>query len=283
MPYQVRKFPNLAPDKRPPSKTMLTLLSPAKTLDFETPSITKSSTQPVLLDQSQELVDDLRNLSAMELSRLMSISDRLGVLNQKRFATWHVPFTKINAKQAALAFKGDVYSGLDAESFSADDFKFAQKRLRILSGLYGVLRPLDLIQPYRLEMGTRFKNERGTDLYQFWGNSITDQLNKQLRSVKSSILVNLASVEYFKSVNTTALNAEIVTPAFKDLKNGDYKIISFYAKKARGLMAAWIIQNRITEPKQLQEFAVAGYRYSPDLSNSAKNQPTFIRESKPTS
>ncbi len=258
---------------------MLTLISPAKSLDFETPAITKSTTQPAMLDRSEMLVDEIKSLSAMELSALMSISDRLGALNQKRFANWHTPFTKSNSKQAILAFKGDVYRGLDAESFSTDDFSFAQKHLRILSGLYGVLRPLDLIQPYRLEMGTRFKNERGKDLYEFWGDDITDQLNRQLKSLKSRTVINLASKEYFNSVNSSALNADIVSPAFKDLKNGTYKIISFYAKKARGLMAAWIVQNRIEDAKQLNKFEVAGYRYSPDLS--WPSEPTFVRDRKP--
>lgn len=258
---------------------MLTLLSPAKSLDFETPPRTNSATQPAMLDRSQLLVDSLRDLSAKNLSSLMGISQRLGTLNHERFANWHTPFTKTNAKQAVLAFKGDVYRGLDIQSFSANDFKFAQKHLRILSGLYGLLRPLDLIQPYRLEMGTRFKNRHGKDLYAFWGDDIAERLNKQLRSLKSGTVVNLASIEYFKSVNTTALNADVVSPAFKDLKNGNYKIISFYAKKARGMMAAWIIQNRIEDAGQLKEFAVGGYRYSSDLS--APGEPTFVRNEKP--
>ena len=258
---------------------MLTLLSPAKSLDFETAPKTKSATQPAMLDQSQLLVHALQDLSAKKLSSLMGISDKLGALNQERFANWHTPFTTTNARQAVLAFKGDVYRGLDAESFSADDFRFAQKHLRILSGLYGVLRPLDLIQPYRLEMGTRFNNERGKDLYAFWGTGIAEHLNDQLRSLKSGTVVNLASIEYFKSVDATALNADVVSPAFKDLKNGNYKIISFFAKKARGLMAAWIIQNRVGDAQQLKEFSVAGYRYSSDLS--APGEPTFVRDEKP--
>ncbi len=232
-----------------------------------------------MLDQSQMLMNALQRLSARKLSSLMGISDKLGALNRERFANWHAPFTKTNARQAVLAFKGDVYRGLGVESFSPDDFRFAQKHLRILSGLYGVLRPLDLIQPYRLEMGTRFKNEHGRDLYAFWGDRITEQLNNQLRFLKSDTVINLASIEYFKSVNTTALNADVVSPAFKDLKNGDYKIISFYAKKARGMMAAWIVQNRIEHAQQLEEFDAAGYRFSSDLS--APGTPTFIRDEKP--
>jgi len=260
---------------------MLILLSPAKTLDFETPAKTKTATQPAFLDQSRLLIDELQQLPPDGVSKLMNISTKLGDLNHERFMNWHVPFTKDNAKQAALAFEGDVYTGLNAEEFSASDFRFAQKHLRILSGLYGVLRPLDLMQPYRLEMGTKFANQRGKDLYQFWGDRITTELNKQLKSLKSDVLVNLASNEYFRAVHKKDLQAAIIAPVFKDLAAKDantqnYKIISFYAKKARGLMAAWIIQNGITDPKQLKKFKVAGYRYSADLSKP--NEPTFIRD-----
>ena len=220
---------------------MLTLLSPAKTLDFETPPVSGISTQPALLDHAEVLVEEIRDLSAADLSNLMSISDRLGALNHRRFAEWQTPFDKTNAKQAVLAFKGDVYQGMDAESFSTDDFRFAQKHVRILSGLYGVLRPMDLIQPYRLEMGTRFQNERGRNLYEFWGDHITNELNRQLKAIKSGTVVNLASNEYYNSVNESALNADVVTPVFKDLKNGTFKVISFYAKKARGVMTAWMM------------------------------------------
>jgi cytoplasmic iron level regulating protein YaaA (DUF328/UPF0246 family) len=255
---------------------MLTVLSPAKTLDFETLPKTKTASQPVLLDQSEILVDQLRGMTGAKLSKLMGISDKLGELNRERFGQWETPFTKTNSKQAVLAFKGDVYRGLDAESFSEDDFKFAQQHLRILSGLYGVLRPLDLIQPYRLEMGTKLKNDRGANLYDFWGDRITDALNKQLGTLKSSTLVNLASVEYFTSVNEGNLTADVVAPTFLDEKNGKYKIISFYAKKARGLMAAWIVQKRIDDAKKLRAFKVAGYRYSAHLSSPGK--PAFIRD-----
>ena len=254
---------------------MLTVLSPAKTLDFDTPPVTGTSTQPALLDDSEVLVEELRTLSPAKISALMSVSDKLGVLNRNRFKNWQTPFTRDNAKQAVLAFKGDVYRGLDAESFSADEFKFAQKHVRILSGLYGVLRPLDLMQPYRLEMGTRFANERGKDLYAFWGDRITAALNKQLKALKSDTLINLASVEYFKSVNADALKADIVAPVFLDEKNGTYKIISFHAKKARGLMTGWIVRNKIDDPKKLKKFDVAGYRYSAEMSEPGK--PTFLR------
>ena len=255
---------------------MLTVLSPAKTLDFKTPPQTSKATQPAMLDRSQILVGTLRKMSAPKLSALMGISEKLGELNRDRYLDWETPFTNDNAKQAVLAFRGDVYRGLDATSFNTADFAVAQKRLRILSGLYGVLRPLDLIQPYRLEMGTKLKTDRGVDLYKFWGD-ITEQLNKQLRSIKSKTLMNLASVEYYKSVNEDALEADVVAPTFLDLKNDQYKIISFYAKKARGLMASWIIRKNITDTKLLRKFDVAGYRFSAD--HSEPTRPAFIRDS----
>ncbi len=255
---------------------MLTVLSPAKTLDFETPPATNIATQPRMLESSQQLVDRLQALSAGQLSSLMGISEKLGELNRTRFKSWSPPFTKSNAKQAVLAFKGDVYRGLEAESFSAEDFRFAQKHVRILSGLYGVLRPLDLIQPYRLEMGTRLTNERGSNLYQYWGDDISKELNKQLRSSKSSTLVNLASAEYFKSVKVGLLEADVVVPTFLDYKNGKYKIISFYAKKARGMMTSWIVRNEISDVEKLRKFSAAGYRFSAD--HSGPGAPAFVRD-----
>ena len=257
---------------------MLTLLSPAKTLDFETPPATKSASQPALLDDAEELVEALRDLSAMDLSNLMSISERLGALNHRRFADWETPFTKDNARQAILAFKGDVYQGMDAGSFSADDFKFAQKHVRILSGLYGVLKPLDLIQPYRLEMGTRFQNERGRNLYEFWGDRITEVLNSQLKTQKTKTVLNLASNEYFKSVNTDVLSADVVAPVFKDLNKGTYRVISFYAKKARGVMTAWLVRNQIDDTSAIEKFDQSGYRYSEEMSEPGA--PTFVRDEK---
>ena len=245
------------------------IISPAKTLDFDTPAKTKVATQPDLLDQSQQLIDELRLLSPADVSGLMGISDKLGQLNADRFLNWHTPFDSSNAKQAALAFKGDVYNGLDAESFSSQDFKFAQKHLRILSGLYGLLRPLDLIQPYRLEMGTRFANERGANLYQFWGERLTDAVNAQLKKAKTDVLLNLASNEYFKALHGKSLHADIITPVFKDLKNGKYKVISFYAKKARGSMSAYVIKNRITKVGDIKKFNVDGYRYNADSRDPA--------------
>jgi cytoplasmic iron level regulating protein YaaA (DUF328/UPF0246 family) len=259
---------------------MLILISPAKTLDFETPAQTRTATQPVFLEDSKQLIEELQKHPSDGVSKLMSISSKLGDLNHERFMSWHLPFTKDNAKQSVLAFKGDVYTGLDAEGFSASDFRYAQKHLRILSGLYGVLRPLDLIQPYRLEMGTKFANQRGKDLYQFWDDSITVELNKLLKDLKTDAVVNLASNEYFRAVHRKELQADVISPAFKDLKNGKYKILSFYAKKARGQMAGWIIQNGIGDAEQLKKFRVAGYRYSADLSTP--HEPTFIRDAAPT-
>ncbi len=247
---------------------MLLVISPAKNLDYETPAKTKQKSEPDFLEDAQELIDDLRELAPQDISKLMSISDKLGVLNYDRYQQWTTPFTEDNAKQAVLAFNGDVYTGLDANSFKADEYKFAQKHLRILSGLYGLLRPLDLMQPYRLEMGTKFANQRGKDLYQFWGETITEALNKQLKTVKSETLINLASNEYFKSVKAKSLNAEIITPVFKDWKGDKFKIISFYAKKARGLMAAYIIKNKLTDAEQIKGFDSEGYSFNEAMSTS---------------
>lgn len=246
---------------------MLLVISPAKTLDFDTPVKTKVSTTPDFLNQSQQLIDELLGLAPADISSLMKISDKLGVLNYDRFHSWKTPFNTDNAKQALLAFKGDVYTGLDAESFSAAEFRFAQKHLRILSGLYGLLRPLDLMQPYRLEMGTKFANSAGANLYQFWGDTLTQAVNAQLKKTKSDILVNLASNEYFKSLQRNEINAEIITPVFKDKKNGQYKIISFYAKKARGLMSAYVIKNQLTDVNDLKRFNVDSYNYNESMSS----------------
>ncbi len=254
---------------------MLMVISPAKTLDYESPLATESYTQPDFLDDACELVDQLKELEPHQISNLMSISDKLGELNAERFRTWHTPFTPENARQAILAFKGDVYTGLDAESFSEGDFTFAQKHLRMLSGLYGILRPLDLMQPYRLEMGTRLENHRGKDLYAFWGNKITEGINRLLAK-DDGVLVNLASNEYFKSVKKKDLDGRLITPRFKDWKNGQYKMISFYAKKARGLMCRYAIRNRITEADDLRGFNLEGYYFSEDQSD--KNNWVFLRD-----
>ena len=255
---------------------MLMVISPAKTLDFETLPTTSEHTTPDFLDESAELIEQLREMSPHAISALMKISDKLGNLNFDRYLSWDKKFTPDNAKQALLAFKGDVYTGLDAESLSGDDLLWAQDHLRILSGLYGLLRPLDLMQAYRLEMGTKLASGRGKDLYQFWGSQITDALNQQQADESLPVLVNLASNEYFKSVQSKQLNAEIITPVFKDWKGDKYKIISFYAKKARGLMVAYIIRNRLNDVEQIKNFDSEGYVYNPAMS-SAKEW-VFTRE-----
>lgn len=258
---------------------MLTVLSPAKTLDYETAPITQSATLPRFMDQSALLVEDARGLNPDDIRALMGVSEQIARLNHERFMNWQSESTSDNAKQAVLAFKGDVYTGLQAETLSEDDLDFAQTRLRILSGLYGLLRPLDLMQPYRLEMGLKFTNQRGKNLYEFWGEQLTDTLNADLVSAKTEVLINLASNEYFKAVKPKLLNADIITPQFKDLKNGQYKMISFFAKKARGLMARYIIDNRITEPEALKSFSEAGYYYSDEQSQG--DQWVFLRDEVP--
>jgi uncharacterized protein len=249
---------------------MLIVISPAKTLDFDTLPMTKVHTQPEFLKDSRQLVSGLKKLAPHEVSALMKISDKLGTLNYMRFNDWKTPFTLNNAKQALLAFKGDVYTGIDVETFSHQDLKFAQTHLRILSGLYGVLRPLDLIQAYRLEMGTKFENKKGKDLYEFWNTKITDQINKDIKASKSKTLINLASNEYFKSIRENDINAEIIVPVFKDYKNGKYKIISIFAKKARGLMSAYIIKNKIKNPEELKDFDLDGYKYNKRESSETR-------------
>ncbi|KAA0012217.1 peroxide stress protein YaaA [Billgrantia pellis] len=245
---------------------MLSVISPAKTLDFETPATTAIHSQPDFLDRSRELIEILRDYSPQRLSELMGISDKLAGLNAARFAEWHTPFTRHNAKPAAQAFQGDVYVGLEADTFGDGDNDFAQRHLRILSGLYGLLRPLDLIQPYRLEMGTRLPNPAGKDLYAYWQDTLTEAVNRTVADSGSKVLVNLASNEYFKAIDTRRLQARLITPVFRDEKNGQYKIISFYAKKARGLMAAWAIRQRLDDPEGLKEFDVAGYAFAPAMS-----------------
>ena len=254
---------------------MLMLVSPAKTLDFESPLPIKEFTNPEMLEDAQELIDQLKSLSPADVSELMGLSDKLAHLNVTRFQHWQTPFTVENARPAIYAFKGDVYTGLDAYSFNKNDMKFAQKHFRMLSGLYGLLKPLDLMQAYRLEMGTKYSNLRGKNLYEFWGDSITAKLNEELKP--KDILLNLASNEYFKAVNKKTLAAEIITPIFKDEKNGQYKIISFYAKKARGLMASYVIKNRIKNVEDIKQFNVAGYRFNADLSKS--KEWVFTRDS----
>ena len=257
---------------------MLALISPAKTLDYESTLPTDVHTLPRLLDQSQQLIDLSRKMSATEISKLMSVSEKIANLNVERFRDWDADFSFANARQAIFAFKGDVYTGLDAYSLSHDDLAFAQNHLRSLSGLYGLLRPLDLMMPYRLEMGIRLKNERGTNLYDFWGARIIDLINEDLAHAGSNILVNIASDEYYKSVKESKINADIIKPVFLDQKNGQYKVISFYAKKARGLMARYIIQNKAEKIDDLKSFNVDGYYF--DAKSSLKGELVFKRDEK---
>ncbi|MCL1079631.1 peroxide stress protein YaaA [Parashewanella spongiae] len=252
---------------------MLVLVSPAKTLDFENPSPTQKYTQPQLLKYSEQLISVCRELTAIDIAKLMKVSDKIAGLNVARFTQWQPNFTLDNAKQAIFAFRGDVYTGLDADSLTANELDKTQSTLRILSGLYGVLKPLDLMQPYRLEMGISLGNAKGKNLYQFWDSRITETLNTELDD--DTIVVNLASNEYFKSVKPKLLKGNLITPVFKDCKAGKYKVISFYAKKARGMMARFIVQNDIQTRDQLEAFDAVGYRYSAE--ESTFNTPVFLR------
>lgn len=255
---------------------MLIVVSPAKTLDYESPLATETFTQPELTDHSAELIEVCRELTPAQIASLMKVSDKIAGLNAARFAEWQPEFTTENARQAILAFKGDVYTGLAAETMNDEQFAYAQKHLRMLSGLYGLLRPLDLMQPYRLEMGTKLENPRGTNLYQFWGSIITDKVNQALAEQGDDILINLASNEYFKAVKPKQVAGKIITPVFKDCKNGTYKVISFYAKKARGMMARYIIDNQVDSVEKLQQFDTAGYYFVP--AESTATELVFKRE-----
>jgi len=252
---------------------MLVTISPSKTLDFESETQGEYTT-PQFLEQSIELINQLKKLSKEDISSLMKLSHKLTELNYDRYHNFSTPFNKDNARQCILAFKGDVYDGLDADSMSGKDIDYAQDHLRILSGLYGFLRPLDLIQPYRLEMGTRLKNEHGKDLYQFWGNQITDAFNEQLAK-SGNVLVNLASNEYWKVLQPKNIKGRIITPSFMEYKNGQFKMIALFAKKARGIMTRYIIQNRIENPDDLQNFNFGDYSYNPQLS--VEDKPVFTR------
>ncbi len=254
---------------------MLAIISPAKTLDFESKPVIPDYTQPEFLDESEKLVEKLRKMKPKKLSQLMNVSSSLAELNFQRFQEWHRPFSPENAKQAVLAFHGEVYIGLDAPSLSEEKLKKSQQKLRILSGFYGVLRPLDLMQPYRLEMGTSLSIGRKKDLYAFWGDKITNKIQQAIDESGSKILINLASNEYFKSINSKKLDAKIIAPAFKDMKNGEYKIITFFAKKTRGLMTRFILENELKHPDDLQAFDADGYHYNPRLSKPGK--PVFTR------
>lgn len=247
---------------------MLIVLSPAKSLDYESPVQVEDATTPDFIPRSAELVSVLRELSPAALASLMKISDPLAQLNVARFADWSENFNRRNSRQALLAFDGDVYDGLDARTLDKKQLDWAQQHLRVLSGLYGLLRPLDLMQPYRLEMGTKLANPRGRDLCAFWGDEITQALNKALAAARSSALINLASEEYFKSVRPALLDVPVITPVFEDWKGGRYKIISFFAKRARGMMARYAIEHRITDPEQLKHFDRDGYAFDAKASDA---------------
>lgn len=255
---------------------MIIVLSPAKTLDYESKLLTRKYSMPQMIDEAEKLIDIMRTKSPADVSALMNISAELAALNVERYQDWHPEFTRENARPAILAFQGDVYRGLNVSEFSERDFTHAQKHLRILSGLYGVLRPLDLMQPYRLEMGTKLETPEGTNLYEFWGGRITDAINKELVDQKPKALVNLASKEYFSAIHTEAVEGTIITPTFRDFSRGEYRVVAFFAKYARGLMASWLIRNRISSIKGIREFDGRGYRYSPE--HSTFDTPTFIRD-----
>ena len=249
---------------------MFFVLSPAKNLNEKAPAPVKEFTQPDLLAEAEILMRQLRELAPQQIAELMHVSDKIALLNAERNAEWHTPFTPDNAKQAVFMFNGDVYEGFAADILKPEQIQYLQQHVRLLSGLYGILRPLDLMQPYRLEMGTAFANTRGKNLYEFWGDIITDLLNDTLAQAGSDILVNLASQEYFKSVNTKKLKARLITPVFKDEKNGKYKIISFYAKRARGLMVRYAAEHNITDPEMLKNFDYEGYSFNAAASNESE-------------
>ena len=244
---------------------MLIVLSPAKSLDLETPPTTSLHSTPDFLDHSAQLIERMREFSPAEVGSLMGISDTLSALNVARYASWTPRLD--DARQAIMAFNGDVYAGFEARSLQPAQLAYAQSQVRILSGLYGLLRPLDLIHPHRLEMGTRLSTARGKDLYAFWGDTITNGLNRTAREQGAKVLVNLASEEYFKSVKPRQLDMPVIAPVFEDWKNGKYKIISFYAKRARGMLARYAAVNAIRDPEQLKQFDVDGYGFVPEASN----------------
>jgi len=255
---------------------MLAVISPAKTLDFDVAQPSLAPTQPAMLEEAKQLVEQLAAMSQSEIASMMSVSEKLASLNVARFRQFSMPFTEENAKAALTVFKGDVYKPLELDAYTAEDYRFAQDHLRMLSGLYGLLRPLDLMQAYRLEMGTKLSNSRGEDLYDFWGDQITEQLNHDLANDNEApVLVNLASNEYFKAVRPKKLKGEVVTPVFKEIKDGKPRVIALFAKKARGMMVNYMIRNHITEPESLKKFTEGGYRYEPDLSS--EKEWVFVR------
>jgi len=255
---------------------MIIVISPAKTVDFDTPPQTSKFTTPDFLTESNKLVREMRHYSRNDIKKLMKVSDKIADLNVERFKSFKTPFTAKNAKQALLAFKGDVYTGLNVEDFKAKDLDFAQKHLRILSGLYGLLRPLDLMQAYRLEMGLKLPIKNTKNLYEFWDNRVTDTINNEFKKQKENTLINLASNEYFKVIQKKNLKGTIITPAFKEARDGGFKMIGIYAKKARGLMSNYIIKNRIKDPEEIKKFSLDGYKFNKKLSTDT--DWTFTRK-----
>lgn len=258
---------------------MLFVLSPAKSLDFDSAALTDTHTQPVFTEDSSVLNTELKKLNAGDISSLMGVSDAIAELNVERNNEWNLPFDLANSKQAVYAFKGDVYTGIAIETAEQKQVDYIQDNVLILSGLYGILRPLDLMQAYRLEMGTKFENPRGKNLYQFWGDSLTDHVNGLFADQDDPVLVNLASNEYYKALKAKNINARIVTPVFKDLKKDVYKIVSFYAKKARGLMVRYAADNAVTDPEGLKGFDYEGYAYNESLSSA--DEWVFTRDQPP--
>ena len=252
---------------------MIVVISPAKKLDFETPAPTSEFSKLTDIKKSEELIKELRKCDSKKISSMMKLSDTLTELNIQRYKDFKTPFNLKNAKQAMFAFKGDTYVGLDADTMKEEEIQFAQEHLRILSGLYGLVSPLDLVQPYRLEMGTKFPCGKSKNLYEFWRENITSQLNDLLKEEK--VLINCASNEYFKAVDTKKLEGKIITPSFKENKDGEYKMVGFFAKKARGMMSRYIIENEIQNPEDIKKFDVDGYKYNPKLSTEL--EPCFTR------
>lgn len=259
---------------------MLITLSPSKGQDFETPALSKTYSKPQALKDSELLIKELRKIRRQDIQQLMSVSENIAKLNTDRYKSFITPFTPKNAKQAIFAFKGDVYSGIDIEEYSEADLDYAQDHLRILSGLYGCLRPLDLIQPYRLEMKTKLHNVRGENLYQFWGDRITGELNKALEKQKQPVLVNLASNEYFKSVRPKQLKGRLLNINFKETRDGKTRVVAIFAKRARGMMTDYILRNRIEKPEDIKKFRQGGYRFRKELSDD--KQWTFERPQPPS-
>lgn len=254
---------------------MITVLSPAKKLSNECCSDTENPQSPQFLNQSEELATQLKQMDPVDLMSLMGISENLATLNWERMQIWNKSFKPDNSREAVYSFKGDTYIGLNVETLGSDDLQFAQDNIRILSGLYGILRPLDLIMPYRLEMGTKLKNRLGNNLYEYWNDTLAQSFNKELNYHDRNVVINCASVEYFKSIDRPALGAKVITPQFKEIKEGKLRMISFFAKKARGMMARFIIQSRIENEKDILSFNLGGYSYDPSLSTPF--MPVFTR------